>query len=204
MTVRPQNVADPLSPEDRARADVYVLLGALLARAPDEEMLALLRGIQVPEASDQSAMAGAWRALRKAALETGATSLEDQYYALFIGLGRGELVPYASSYLTGYLMEKPLADLRSELARLGYTRQDAVKEPEDHAAALCEVMGMIISDDGLSLEHQRGFFRAFLAPWMEDFFEDLGGAESSDFYCAVGRFGQVFISIEKEYSSMPA
>lgn len=203
MTVGRQNVVDPLSPEDRARADVYALLGALLARAPDEKMLALLRGIQVPEASDQSVMADAWRALSKAALEADATALEDEYYALFIGLGRGELVPYASSYLTGYLMERPLADLRAELARLGYARQDAVKEPEDHAAALCEVMGMIIADDELSLEHQRGLFQTFLAPWIEEFFEDLGDAESSHFYGAVGRFGRVFISIEKECLSMP-
>jgi len=202
--VAQHNVAYPLSPEDRARADVYLLLGALLAQAPDEEMLARLRGIEVPAASDQGAMPDAWRALRKAALEADTTSLEDEYHALFIGLGRGELVPYASSYLTGYLMERPLADLRSELARLGYARQDAVKEPEDHAAALCEVMGMIILDDGLSLDHQRGFFQTYLAPWIEQFFEDLGGAESSPFYCAVGRFGQVFISIDKECVSMLA
>lgn len=204
MTVGRQNVVDPLSPEDRARADVYALLGALLARPPDEEMLALLRGIEVPAASEQGAMPGAWRALRKAARETDTTSLEEEYYALYIGLGRGELVPYASSYLTGYLMEQPLADLRSELARLGYARQEAVKEPEDHAAALCEVMGMIISDNELSLEQQRGFFDTFLAPWIEKFFEDLGGAESSRFYCAVGRLGQVFISIDTECLSMSA
>ncbi len=127
--------------EDQARADVYALLGALLAKSPDREMLGLLRGIEVP--SGNPGMPEAWRDLKVAAKEADAEATVDEYFALFIGLGRGELVPYASSYLTGYLMEKPLADLRGELSRLGFERSDTVKEPEDHAASLCELMGMI-------------------------------------------------------------
>ncbi len=190
------------SEEERARAEVYTLLGALLAKSPDREMLGLLRGIEVP--TGYPGMPEAWRDLKVAAKEADAEATVDEYFALFIGLGRGEIVPYASSYLTGYLMEKPLADLRGELDRLGFERHQAVKEPEDHAAILCQFMGMIIAEKRLCLEDQRGVFEHFVRPWMQDFFEDLEQAESASFYRAVGRLGKVFIGIEKQYFSLPA
>ena len=192
---------DGLTEEDRARADVYSLLGALLAKSPDREMLGLLRGIEVP--SGVPGMPEAWRDLKLVAKEADADATVDEYFALFIGLGRGEIVPYASSYLTGYLMEKPLADLRSELNRLGFERHETVKEPEDHAAILCQFMGMIIAENRLSLSDQRGVFERFVKPWMQDFFEDLEQAESATFYRAVGRLGKVFIGIEKHFFSLP-
>ena len=188
--------------EDQARADVYALLGALLAKSPDREMLGLLRGIEVP--SGNPGMPEAWRDLKVAAKEADAEATVDEYFALFIGLGRGELVPYASSYLTGYLMEKPLADLRGELSRLGFERSDTVKEPEDHVASLCELMGMIIAEKGLCLQDQRQVFDSFISPWMEDFFEDLEEAETASFYRAVGQLGKVFIGLEKQFFSLPA
>ncbi len=191
-----------LTSEDRARADVYGLLGALLAKSPDREMLGLLRGLEVP--TGDSGMPEAWRDLKMAAKETDAEVTVDEYFALFIGLGRGEIVPYASSYLTGYLMEKPLADLRDELNRLGFERNENVKEPEDHAAILCQLMGMIIAEKRLSYSDQQGVFEHFVNPWMHDFFEDLEQAESAGFYRAVGRLGRVFISVEKQFFSLPA
>jgi TorA maturation chaperone TorD len=187
-------------PEEQARADNYRLLARLLAGPPDSGTLATLRAIE----AGNGPMAPLWGELRQAAQETDSLRVEDEYNRLFIGLGRGEVLPYASWYLTGFLMEKPLAELRSVLARLGFVRQGGVAEPEDHAAALCEVMGLIISADELNLEQSRVFFDSFLGSWLQRFFQDLEAAESAAFYRAVARLGQRVMEIEQEYFSMPA
>ncbi|MEW8584258.1 MAG: molecular chaperone TorD family protein, partial [Candidatus Thiodiazotropha sp.] len=113
-----------------------------------------------------------------------------------------ELVPYGSWYLTGFLMEKPLGRLRDDLARLGFQRQEGVTEPEDHVAALCEVMGMLITE-GIEFERQSHFFESPMAGWLERFFADLSEAKTAVFYRAVGRFGAAFAAMEKRYLSMP-
>jgi TorA maturation chaperone TorD len=148
-------------------------------------------------------LAPAWDSLAKAAGEARPESLEDEYHALFIGLGRGELVPYASWYLTGFLMEKPLAQLRAELRDLGFTRQEGVVEPEDHAAAVCEVMAMTIMENRLSFPEQSEFFANHLGSWLPRFFQDLEQAESAVFYAAVGGFGARLMAVEQQYFAMP-
>ena len=100
-------------------------------------------------------------------------------------------------------MKKPLADLRTELSRLGFTRQSNVGEPEDHVAALCEVMGVIIAECVLSFEEEKAFFSQYIAPWMLRFFDDLYNAQSAKFYKPVGLLGKQFIDIEQRYFSMP-
>jgi TorA maturation chaperone TorD len=108
-------------------------------------------------------------------------------------VGRGELMPYGSWYLTGFLMEQPLARLRGELSELGFARRDGVKEPEDHAAALCDVMAMISTgEDAASLDVQTGFFSRHIAPWMGRFFRDMQQAPSARFYRAVGQLGEQY------------
>jgi len=182
-----------------ARAGVYCLLGSLLAAPPDGELLGLLRELQ----PGTGALAPAWERLRLAARKAAAQQLEDEYHALFIGLGRGELVPYASWYLTGFLMEKPLAQLRAELRRLGFTRQEGVAEPEDHAAALCEVMAMTISENRLPFLEQSAFFSRHMGSWLPRFFQDLEQAESAGFYGAVGHLGTRLMAVEQQYFAMP-
>jgi len=186
---------------ERARADIYRLLAALLVRPPDQALLEGLRNLD-PEATAGTAMNAAWQGLRAAAENTGSHDVGQEYFNLFIGLGRGELVPYASWYVHGLLMEKLLACLRDALARLGFERRDGVSEPEDHVAALCEVMGMIICDSELSLR-QAAFFATYLDPWMGRFFVDLEEAETAVFYKAVGRLGQRFLDVERQYFSLP-
>lgn len=188
---------------DAARAEIYLLLGTLLAGPPDEGVLELLRQT---DAGDPNAnpMAAAWQTVRAAAKDTDVSRLGDEYFSLFIGLGRGELLPYASFYIHGFLMEKVLASLRSELQRFGFVLQDGISEPEDHVAALCETMGMIISESGLSFEQQAAFYEAYIANWMPDFFADLGDAESAQFYRSVALLGQQFMEIEAQYLAMPA
>ena len=188
---------------DAARAEIYQLLGGLLAGPPDESLLELLAEI---DAGDPNAnpMAATWQALQAAASDTDVDRLSDEYFNLFIGLGRGELVPYASFYIHGFLMEKVLASLRSELQALGVELREGVSEPEDHVAALCETMGMIISESGLSLKRQAAFYDAYLGVWMADFFADLREAESAQFYRSVAALGKQFMEIESQYLSMPA
>jgi len=192
--------ADPDQGE-RARADIYRLLAALLAGPPEQALLELLRTLE-PDTTSGSSMNSTWQELRAAAENSGSHDVGEEYFNLFIGLGRGELVPYASWYVHGLLMEKLLASLRDELAVLGLEREDGVSEPEDHVAALCEVMGMIICDSELSLR-QTDFFATYLDPWMGRFFVDLEEAETAVFYKAVGRLGQQFLDVERQYFSLP-
>lgn len=192
-----------VSEEDAIRANTYALLANLLARAPDAGTLSLLRRIAVPDTGEGWQMGSAWNALKFVATQADPIALSDEYFALFIGIGKGELMPYASWYLTGFLMERPLALLRRDLARLGLQVQDGVHEPEDHAAALCETMSLIInSGEEIPFSVQHAFFRQHLAPWMERFFNDLQTAESARFYRAVGQVGEYFMTIEQQYLAM--
>jgi TorA maturation chaperone TorD len=127
--------------------------------------------------------------------------VDDEFHDLFIGLGRGELMPYASWYLTGFLMERNLGLLRDDLARLGIERDPSVVEPEDHMAALCEVMLLLIRE-GRDFEEQARFFDRHLARWCGAFFADLSGAKSAIFYRNLGRFGTAFFQLEQRYFSM--
>lgn len=191
--------------EDLLRAGTYSLLAALLRTVPDAELLARLHEINASESSAAGdELATAWQALRGAALEVDPAALDDEYHELFIGLGRGQVVPYGSWYQTGFLMERPLGELRRDLATLGYARDAKVREPEDHAAALCEVMAMLISDDSAPFGVQRRFFDTHVGSWFETFCRDLEQAPAARFYRAVGRLGAAFMRLEKRYLTMPA
>jgi TorA maturation chaperone TorD len=182
--------------EDRARGQVYTLLGHLLAGPPDAALLESLRNV-APSPGDRSLLAASWELLAVAATRGDPTELRHEYEALFIGLGRGEVVPYGSWYLTGFLMEQPLAQLRGDLKLLGIERQPGVCEPEDHAAALCDTMALLIGgDDPASLDQQHAFYARHLEPWMARFFRDLQKADSARFYRAVGQLGEQFIGVE--------
>lgn len=182
-------------PEDLLRARQYRLLARFLARPPDETLLQLAAGFE-PDDTDLGRALGA---LAKVAARATIRAAADEYFDLFIGIGRGELVPYASYYRTGFLYERPLARLRADMMRLGIARAQEVKEPEDHVAALCEMMaGLIEGDFGepLGLAAQRAFFDAHLAPWAGRFFADLGAAKAAVLYAPVGAIGRVFMDIE--------
>jgi TorA maturation chaperone TorD len=191
-----------ISEEDRVRGNVYALLGHLLAGAPGPDVVETLAGI-MPSPAGDSLLTAAWRMLADAAARSSQESLRDEYLSLFIGLGRGEVVPYGSWYLTGFLMEQPLASLRSDLQELGIERQDGVHEPEDHAAALCDAMSLLIcADEPAPVGVQAGFFSRHLEPWIGDFFRDLQSAPSARFYRAVGQLGEQFMEVETEAFGM--
>lgn len=186
---------------DAARAQEYALISVLLARAPDVlllQRLATLRG-------DASPLGLAHAALAEAAERTDVERVEREYFDLFIGLGRGELLPYGSYYLTGFLHERPLARLRAHLDKLGIERAEGQAEPEDHAAILCEIMaGLASRRFPAPAGSQREVFEQHLAPWIGRFFADLEQAEAADFYRRVGALGRVFVQIETEAYALPS
>ena len=190
-----------LDEEQQHRAAVYSLIAALLRQSPDQTLLEHLSTLPAQDSVEGDDLLVAMSMLSLSARVHTAESLEDEFHNLFIGLGKGEVVPYASWYLTGFLMEKPLSELRDDLQKLGFERSGETSEPEDHAAALCEVISLLISED-IDLEEQRLFFQGHMANWIESFFSDLSEARSAVFYKAVGRFGKAFIAFEKEYFSM--
>jgi TorA maturation chaperone TorD/transposase-like protein len=190
-----------IAEEEQARAQVYALLGAALRCAPSAALLARFGAIE----GDDSALGRGFSALAVAARNTTPAAVEEEFNALFIGLPQGEVTPYASYYLTGFLYEKPLARLRGDLARLGIAAAENNPEPEDHIAALCETMAGLI--DGrfgppAALAEQRQFFERHLAPWAGRFFDDLAGARSARFYMPVGGIGRLFMDVEREAFAM--
>ncbi|MDZ7840709.1 MAG: molecular chaperone TorD family protein [Gammaproteobacteria bacterium] len=191
-----------VSQEDEIRASAYGLLGNLLVRVPTPELLDRLKGIEITDGEQNNSMAAAWTTLAMAAERTTREAVDDEYHALFIGIGRGELVPYASWYLTGFLMERPLAQLRQDLKLLGFERQEDVKEPEDHAGALMEIMCMMILEAGIGEHEQKRFFDRHMEPWIGKFFDDLQNARNANFYSAVGVLGAQFMEVEKQYLAM--
>lgn len=195
------SVAAPLTTEQRLRAGAYSVLASLLRETPSQDFLDHLGQHNADEriVDDTSK---AIKALADAAILAKQPEVEREFHDLFIGLGRGELNPYGSWYQTGFLMEKPLGVLRTDLDKLGFERQQDVAESEDHVAALCEVMSMIISD-GTKHSRQQAFFEAHMAPWFSKFFTDLQEASgASNFYRAVGQFGSAFTDLETQYFSM--
>lgn len=184
------------------RAGVYELLGRLLAREPDEPLLELLRSIGEVDVSEGPIAMG-WELMKQSSGKAELANIEQEYLDLFIGVGRGELVPFGSWYLTGFLMEKPVAILRDDLQRLGIEREDGVVESEDHVAALCNAMALIIREGTeLTLGEQQAFFNAHVASWFDRFFNDLQGASKADFYRSVGFFGASFHDFEKQLLGM--
>ncbi len=183
------------------RSSSYALIAALLRSPPDSAMLEYIAQLIQQPHDDSDDLLVAMSTLGLSAKMLNPTSIEEEFHQLFIGLGKGELVPYASWYLTGFLMEKPLSDLRDDLARLGYERDESVAEPEDHAAALCEVMSMMISE-GLDLDTQQQFYNSHMESWIGRFYSDLSEASAAVFYKSLGRFGVAFKALEDDYFSM--
>jgi TorA maturation chaperone TorD len=187
--------------ENQARSEMYRFVASLLSAAPKQDMIdgvATLSG-------DQTPLGQAITALATKARTTQAAAVEREFFDLFIGVGRGELLPYASFYQTGFLNERPLSELRGDLARIGVARVEGRFEPEDHIALLFEVMadlaaGEIDADDAV----QSGFFARHIEPWAAQFFDDLAIAPSASFYRSVAEIGRLLVDIEARAFALAA
>ena len=192
-----------IAEEDVLRADLYDLLAALLANPPERDLIDRVAKLD----GDEGELGRAIRALVRVAKAATESSAEREFNNLFIGVARGELLPYASYYMTGFLNEKPLAGLRNDMARHGIERAPNVFEPEDNIASLCDMMaGLILGRFGEpeTLAGQKDFFSAHIAPWAGHFFADLEAAKGSLLYAPVGAIGRAFMEIEREAFRMEA
>jgi TorA maturation chaperone TorD len=192
-----QTAADEI---DVLRGAEYGLLAMLLGAAPTTDLLTRVSGLR----GDASVLGMAHVELAAAADATDETAVGREYFNLFIGVGRGELLPYGSYYQTGFLHERPLARVREDLALMGIERAGAMREPEDHIAILCEVMaGFARGEFVADLSAQARFFERHLAPWASRFFADLETTGSANFYKSVGRLGRTFMELESEAFTLP-
>lgn len=184
-----------LEEEQRARAGMYGLIARLLSTFPNADSLKEISEFPTDDTPIGSALAD----LAKIAGDTSVDDVEQEYNDLFIGVAEGELIPFASHYLTGFLNEKPLSDVRDDLNRLGIERVDEIKEPEDHIAFLFDVMvGLITKQfgDDCTADEEQAFFEKHIAPWAEQFFSDLEKAKSAKFYAPIGTLGLRFLDVE--------
>lgn len=198
--------AELLTPDetDLRRAENYDALGLLLAHAPTGDVLSLLATL---EGDPSTALGRAWQALAEAAATADLEAVAREHFTLFTGVGRGELLPYASFYMTGFLHERPLAELRGDLARLGLARQEGDHDPEDRLSMILAVMAAYARGDlsgDAGAPSQAEFFARHLAPWAALFFEDLDRAPAARFYREVAAVGRAFIATELQAFALDA
>jgi TorA maturation chaperone TorD len=186
---------------DRLRAAEYGLLALLLFKSPTAEILGQVANLP----GDASPLGAAHARLAQAARDASVEAVEREHFELFVGMGRSELLPYASYYLTGFLHERPLAEVRGAFVELGIVRQDKSHEPEDHIGLLLDVMSSLaVRTIGDGYETEKAFFTAHLKPWAARFFADLESMRKYPFYAAVGAVGRLFMEIEEEAFSFGA
>jgi TorA maturation chaperone TorD len=187
--------------EETARAEVYGLLAALYYAPPTTELLSQLR-VAVTEAPAAGGfLEEPWRELIATARVMSDTDIKDEYNALFGGVGKPDVYLYGSHYLAGFLNEKPLATLRSDLAALGLTRDEQMPETEDHLAYLCEVMRFLIAGDDVevsNLTQQQAFFSVHLQPWVTQLCDTLADNPKARFYATLAAFTRAFMSVEAQ------
>lgn len=186
--------SDVLPPEERERADLYGLLAALLLR-PDEALVAALAAL--PRTDGDDGFSQAWDALLDAA-SRGRAHVLDEYDALFVAAGTPRLNPYRNYYLDGWLMDKPLAQLRDALRALGVQRAAGATELEDHLGALCETMRLLI-EAGQPPDVQQDFFAKYIAGWSTRCLQDIAAAPDADFFRAVAAFALAFFELESQH-----
>ena len=203
-------MAHPVMPEDRARADFYALLARLFAGAPDAALLRAIAdapALGVPtltEGLDQkSASLGvAWDRLRAASGVMEVEAAEQEYFDLFVGVGKSEANLHASHWLTGFMMEKPLADVRATLATLGLGRKSGVSMVEDHLAALCETMRLLIAGHEdrppAGVQAQKSFFERHIIEWVDRCCTAIEVSPIANYYRGVAQFTQCFMALERD------
>ena len=187
--------------EETARAEVYGLLAALFYAPPSPDLLAQLR-VAVTEAPAAGGfLEEPWRQFVGTVRELSDAQVANEYDALFGGVGKPELYLFGSWYLSGFLNEKPLAALRSDLAALGLARDETMPETEDHVAYVCEVMRYLIAGDDVevaNLTQQQKFFTTHLQPWVLQMCDAIAAHHRARFYAALAGFTRAFVNVEAQ------
>ena len=195
-----------VAPEDQARADLYAVLGRLYADAPDAAFLATLGDAKRLVHPQVNPVAEAWNRLLDASAAMDAEAAAQEYTDLFVGVGKSDVNLHASHWESGFMMEKPLADLRGELDALGLARIGAATMLEDHLAALCETMRIMIVGLGdrppSSMVEQRNFFQKRLLPWVFDCCAAIEKSSLANYYRRVAEFTTLFMALERDSIAM--
>lgn len=189
-----------LAPEEQARSNLYALLARLLYAPPDRALLAAIAAADPITAEGDAALAHAWRELAQACAAADPEAVREEYEAVFVGIGPAEITLYASAYLGSSPTRNPLVELRGFLAAHGLERQREVPEPEDHLAALCEVMRHLVARGDANA--QRALFETFLAPAAERLCDAIAHSPNVGFYRPVARLGQSFFALERNAFGM--
>ena len=190
-----------VSEEDALRVDMYDFLASLLRKEPSDDLIAKVAQLN----GDETPIGRASAVLAHLADTMDNGLIRNEYVEMFIGVGRGEILPFASYYLTGFLNDKPLANLRADMMEIGIVRVDGVKEPEDHIASLFDMMsGLIQGQFGktFSIAEQAKFFNKHIEPWAGLLMRDIEAAKTVVFYAPVGTIGKTFLEIESAAFSM--
>ena len=194
-------IIENVNEEDQLRADMYSFLANLFRSEPDADLINQLKFLK----SDDSTIGKSIKTLSKLALSLDLPTIRDEYVRIFVGVGRGEILPFASYYLTGFLKDKPLAKLRQDMEKIGIKLEDNVKEPEDHIASIFDMMaGLIVGkfNKKFSIAEQRDFFNKHLAPWVDLLMRDIESSKIAVFYSPIGTIGKEFMEIERSSFSM--
>jgi TorA maturation chaperone TorD len=181
--------------EEYARSELYGVLSMLFYGPPSQSVLDLIESAAI---EGDGVLADAWRGLQAASSATDAERAREEYEALFIGVGKPDVMLYGSYYLSGFLMEKPLAALRNDLARLGLERSEHLAESEDHFAALCDAMRLLHG----SIATQKEFFGAHIQPWARQLFDAIDANPHAAYYRAVGGLARSFVEVETQAFDM--
>lgn len=204
MSASPHLLAPPGSSaldEETARAELYGLLSQLYYAAPTPELLSALRVAVTEAPADGGFLQEPWQQLVGTARALGDGAVSQEFDRLFGGVGKPEVYLFGSHYLSGFLNEKPLARLRTDLSRLGLARGDDMPETEDHIAYLCEVMRYLIAGDDMAvcnLTSQSAFFATHLQPWVLPLCDALDAHPQAKFYAAVSQFTRALVAVEMQ------
>jgi TorA maturation chaperone TorD len=194
----------PLSSEDRARADFYALLARLYADGPDARLLQTIA--RADTIAGDSPFARAWNRLVAASGAMDAEAAAQEYSDLFIGVGKCEVNLHASHWLTGYMMEKPLVELRRELAALGIARRGDVAMLEDHLSAMCETMRLLIAGhedrEPVPVATQRAFFERQIACWVFSCCTAMRESPIANYYACVAEFTEQYMALDRDALAM--
>lgn len=188
--------------EETARADLYGLLATLFYAPPSQT---LLDTIASARSEGAGALEQAWAELVLACKNAKAEAVREEYDQLFISTGKPEVMLYGSYYLSGFLMEKPLAALRTDLAELGLERVATVTESEDHIASLCEVMRYLIASDDVlhaNIPVQKIFFTMHMQAWVLDACAAINASHHAGLYAVVAHLAQTFFEVETQAFDM--
>ncbi len=206
MTTAPVALAWPIAPEDEARAGLYALLSRLFVAPPSVALLEAIGTADRWDEADDNPLAGAWNRLVLASGAMDADAAAQEYTDLFVGVGKSAVNPHGSHWIAGFMMEKPLAELRTTLAEMGLARDPGVTMLEDHLAALFETMRILIAgrDDRrpVSPATQHAFFTTHMAPWVFICCDAIEQCVVANYYRRVAEFSRYFLAVERDSLAM--